>query len=86
MKRWKCLKISSFALERKDRKHSVETFLQNCRVHISGRRTLGSCDRSGRGDGNPGGSTAIRAYQTGACHTPEGGREIREGSEEVKNN
>lgn len=33
--------------------------------------TLCSCDRSGRGDESPEGSTASRAYQRAACHTPE---------------
>lgn len=30
-----------------------------------------SCGKSGRGGGNPGGSTEIQAHQTAASHTPE---------------
>lgn len=45
--------------------------------------TLCSCDRSGRGDESPGGSTATRAYQRAAYHTPEGGKmtQIKTGRE-----
>ena len=33
-------------------------------------RTLGSCDKSGKGDGNPTGSTGSPAYQRAASYTP----------------
>lgn len=41
-------------------------------------RTLCSCDRSGRGDESPEGSTASRAYLRAAYHTPERGEEKRD--------
>lgn len=37
---------------------------------VSARRTLWSCDMSGKGGGSPEGSTASRAYRTAACRTP----------------
>ena len=52
--------------------------------------TLCPCDRCGRGDESPEGSTASRAYQRAAYHTPErereGERQIRTGThtEEVR--
>lgn len=42
---------------------------------VSARRTLWSCDMSGKGGGSPEGSTASRAYRTAACRTPGKRRE-----------
>lgn len=73
------MSISSFILKEKGPRQKLVGDRQRCRISflpcvvpISVWRTLCSCDRSGRGDGSPAGSTVRQAYQTAAYRTPKG--------------